>query len=80
MHAWEQRWVKRVFRLRPTTAEVLVEGWDMYHDRARKIIGKAKENAIEPFLVHRMLQNYFKEAWAECARRDRDGGNRIETL
>ena len=81
MNAWESRILRKVFRLHARDGELIVEGrWQTYYDRTNAIISNAKYVAKKPFLIHRMLYEYFREAWAEKKRKDKDGGNRTASL
>ena len=80
-HSWELRLWRQAFRLKPRGGEVVDgDGWQTYYDRSQAIIERAKAMTRRPFLVHRMLLEYFKEAWSGRIRFDRDGRRRTEQL
>ena len=81
VHSWEHRMLRQVFRLRPTADDVIDnDGWQSYYSKSRDIIDLAKQKSGQRCLVHRMLREYFHEAWLEKERLDRDQKNRTETL
>ena len=81
VNAWENRHLRFVLRLRPWEAEMQQEnGYTVFLQRSARYIDYLRGLCNRPSLVHLMLRAYFREAWKEKVRADRDGRNRTLEL